>query len=126
MTTETPPYSWRDQVTGTTAGYVKALASSGLLTKKQALAYVLREVYSVSRDDAAADMGVTTSTVDKHLSAAREKVAHARATVDHLDRIEQRESDDSADEAGVVDEAEAVEELGGGASMDIPDEEGPN
>lgn len=104
MNAEEPADSWRNRVTGTAAGYVDQLAGADLLTEKQALAYVLRDVYGIPRDDAAADMGVTASTLDKHLSAAREKLDEARTTIDHVDRIEREGVPTPSDESDESDE----------------------
>ena len=71
--------SWQERVSGTTAGRVEALTSPGLLTEKQALAYVLRDVNGLSREQAAEVMGVSVSTQDTHATEARRKVGKARA-----------------------------------------------
>lgn len=66
----------------------RRLAAPGLLTPRQALAYVLRDVEGVPRQEAADRMNCSTSTLDGHLGTAREKSKTARATVDALDRLE--------------------------------------
>ncbi|MEF8756701.1 MAG: sigma-70 region 4 domain-containing protein [Halobacteriales archaeon] len=58
--------------------------SGAVLTERQALAYLLREVVGVDRREAAAAMDTTASNVDNLHRRAREKVADARRVVDEL------------------------------------------
>lgn len=60
------------------------LLTAGGLTRKQAVAYQLREEQNITRHYTAEIMGVSESTVDKHLSTARDKIAAARTIVDVL------------------------------------------
>lgn len=82
------------------------LADAGLLTERQALAYVLRDVVERSRAETSDAMGCTVNVVDNHLRAARDKVEGARRTVDELDNLQ-----------GAVDEMETLRHA-------IGDEEG--
>jgi DNA-directed RNA polymerase specialized sigma24 family protein len=63
------------------------IASAGVVSERRALAWTLRVVEGVSREDAAAMMGVSTSTLDKQLSAARSEIEAARETVDVVDEL---------------------------------------
>lgn len=64
------------------------VAGFGLLTERQAQAYLLRDVYSGGRVQAADHMGITASALDNHLARAREKLEAARRTVERLDDID--------------------------------------
>lgn len=63
------------------------LAETGLLTERQATAYLLRDVEDVPRDAAGSQMGVSVNVLDKHLRSARDKVSAAADTLDELERI---------------------------------------
>lgn len=63
---------------------VERLADTGLLTARQAQAYVLRDVEDLDRQETAARMDCSTNVVDKHLRAARDKVEAARQAIDVL------------------------------------------
>lgn len=65
------------------------LAKRGLLTERQAQAFMLRDVIGAPREDAAATMGITVNVLDKHLKAARDKVHAARHTLDALDEFQE-------------------------------------
>lgn len=67
------------------------LADEGLLTKQQAHAYLLRDVSGYGRIAAADKMGIGTSTLDDHITAARDKIEAARGTVEELERLERDE-----------------------------------
>lgn len=64
---------------------IQHLADAGLLTRRQAEAYVLRDVERVSRPVAAKKMDISVNTLDKRLSEARRKVDKARDTIDIVD-----------------------------------------
>lgn len=64
------------------------VSSAGLLTERQAQAYLLREVQTVPRTQAADYMGVSVNVLDKHLRAARDKVESARDTLERLEEID--------------------------------------
>lgn len=65
----------------------RRLADPGLLTYRQALAWVLRDVEDVGREDAAHQLGLSPSTLDNHLGAARRKIRRARATIEDVDEL---------------------------------------
>jgi len=66
--------------------FAAALASDGLLTERQALAYVCRDVEGLDRARAAEVMGCSVNVVDKHLRAARDKLSSAVDTIERFDR----------------------------------------
>jgi hypothetical protein len=60
---------------------VEQLTEVGLLTEREAQAYVLRDVYSMCREYTADRLGVSTSRVDNALRSARQRLQNARETV---------------------------------------------
>lgn len=60
------------------------LSEIGVLTERQAEAYVYRRIEKYDRERAADEMGVSTSTVDDYERAAAEKLTNAEETVDRL------------------------------------------
>ena len=58
--------------------------SGEVLTERQALAYLIREVVGVGRQETAAAMDTTASNVDNLHRRGREKVADARRVVEEL------------------------------------------
>lgn len=60
---------------------VSELVEAGLLTERQAEAWVLRDVEAVPRQAAAASMGISASTLDNYRRAAEQKVEAARETI---------------------------------------------
>ena len=60
---------------------IEALADAGLLTERQAEAWVLRRVELVPREAAAESMGIAPSTLDKHLAVAKEQIEAAEETL---------------------------------------------
>ena len=69
-------------------GSARRLADPALLTDRQALAYVLREVEGVGRDEAAEQLGISVSTLDGLLGKARRKLRNARKTLELVDDLE--------------------------------------
>lgn len=67
---------------------VAELVDAGLLTDRQAEAYVLRDVRHVRRERAAEAMGISPNTLDSRLRTARDKVTAARETVATVDRLD--------------------------------------
>lgn len=65
----------------------RRLADPGLLTDRQALAYTLRDVEGVRRDEAAEKMGISKSGLDDHLGTARRKLDQATSTLSVLDAL---------------------------------------
>jgi hypothetical protein len=68
--------------------YGDALATEGVLSRRQATVYLLRSVFGVERRRTAALLGISPSTVDSHLRNASSTVDGVRALVDALDAIE--------------------------------------
>lgn len=75
------------EATGDVTRAAEELSDAGLVTERQALAYVLRDVEAVPREEAAESMGISPSTLDTLLAKARRKVSAARATADAVDSI---------------------------------------
>ena len=66
---------------------IEMLVDAGLLTERQAEAYVYREVELVPRPEAAAEMGIAESTLDDYVGDAKGKVQAARDSIEALDAI---------------------------------------
>jgi len=64
---------------------VAELAEVGLLSKRQAEAYVLREIEAVPRATVAEDMGISTSSLDGHVQRAKRKLDAAETTLERID-----------------------------------------
>lgn len=69
----------------------RRLSDPGLLTDRQALAYVLRTVEGVPRQQAADQLGVSVSTLDGLLGRAKRKLEQARDTLGHVEDLESDE-----------------------------------
>lgn len=67
----------------------REVATAGLLTEKQALAWLLRRRAGYHREAAASMMGISPSTLDTHLQRAAEQVQAARATLELLEPARQ-------------------------------------
>ena len=63
------------------AGRVEQLTEAGLLTEREAQAYVLRDDCSMGREYTADRLGISTSRVDNALRAARQRLQNARETI---------------------------------------------
>lgn len=68
----------------------KRIADAGAMPKGQASAYLLRDIFSISRQDTAAILGVTPSTVDTQRTAGRKKTDLAALLTRGLDEITDR------------------------------------
>jgi hypothetical protein len=79
---------------------VEQLAGAGLLTERQAQAYVLREIEAVPRDGAAQWMGVATGTMDDYRRDAVDKIEAAEATLDVIDDLRVEELPDECSRCG--------------------------
>lgn len=66
---------------------VDQLVEAGLLTERQAQAYVHREIDPTPRQAVADMLEISPNVLDKHLSAARQKVEAAESTVAALEEI---------------------------------------
>lgn len=78
------------------------------LSHKQAHVYALRENTEFSRDETAAILNISPSTVDTHLQRAKEKLTAAENLIQfvHVDAEELAEvNPDFFDEAGISDKA---------------------
>lgn len=87
-----------DDVQPTVEAAATELASRGLLTRRQALAYVLREIEDTPREETADRMGTTVSTLDSTLARARQKVESARQTIQYLDGLQNVDPADVPDD----------------------------
>lgn len=66
---------------------VNVLTEQGLLTERQAQAYVEREVFDIGRHAAADGMEISESTLDDYVRDAKEKILRAEATVDAVEKV---------------------------------------
>ena len=66
---------------------IDLLVDAGLLTERQAAAYVMREVELVPREAVAVSMGIAVSTLDDYRADAIRKVEAAEATVEAVREI---------------------------------------
>ena len=73
------------------------LADAGLLTERQAEAYVLRRVEATPGYAVAEQMDVSESAVSDYVSAAEEKIANARDTLQALENIRFQAQDAKSD-----------------------------
>jgi predicted DNA-binding protein YlxM (UPF0122 family) len=67
---------------------VEMLVDAGLLTERQAQAYVYRYVEQLPLEDAADQLGLATSTVSNYAGDAAEKIDAAEATLDALEEVD--------------------------------------
>lgn len=68
---------------------VDELSEVGLLTERQARAYVEREILDIGRYAVADEMGIAATTLDDYHQAAKKKVKAAAFTMGTLDRAEE-------------------------------------
>jgi DNA-directed RNA polymerase specialized sigma24 family protein len=73
---------------------IDALATAGLLTERQAQAFVYREVELVPRPEAAKAMDIKPSTLDNYVADAKEKVIAAQETAEAVEKIRYQVPDD--------------------------------
>jgi len=66
---------------------IEMLADAGLLTERQAEAYVQRRIEAPPGYAVAEEMGTTESTLSGYVSDAEDKIEAARETLDALDEI---------------------------------------
>ena len=66
---------------------IEMLADAGLLTERQAEAYVQRRVEATPGYAVAEEMGITEPTVSEYVSDAEDKIGAARETLDALGEI---------------------------------------
>lgn len=67
------------------------ISDAGLLTERQAAAFVLREIVGMPRVTAANSMDISPNVLDKHLRAARDKIDAAEETLEELEQLEEEE-----------------------------------
>ncbi|QCW05282.1 sigma factor-like helix-turn-helix DNA-binding protein [Natrinema pallidum] len=79
---------------------ISQLVDAGLLTDRQAEAYVLRAVEGVPREAAAESMGISPNTLDNTLARAREKVRKAQATAEAVEVIRSPDIPEKCSECG--------------------------
>lgn len=84
------------------ADAVDEIAGAGLLTSRQAEAFVHRDVEAVPREAAARAMGISPNVLDKHLRAARDKIEQAEATVDAVERVRFEDLPAECEECGAT------------------------
>jgi predicted DNA-binding protein (UPF0251 family) len=60
------------------------LSELGMLTERQAEAYVYRRIEKLDREETAAEMDVSTSTVDDYERAAADKLTNSEETINRL------------------------------------------
>jgi len=80
---------------------IEMLVESGLLTERQAQAYVYREVESIPREAAAGEMGISTSTLDDYRADAVNKIEDAEDTLAVLEEIENQSRGEQREETNV-------------------------
>lgn len=74
---------------------IEMLADAGLLTERQAEAFVYREIELVPREAAADAMGISPSTLDDYRADAVAKVDAATATIDAIEQLRDQVPDDA-------------------------------
>lgn len=79
---------------------IDRIASCGLLTERQAEAYVYRDIEQVPRPETAKHMGISVNTLDNRLAEARRKIEQAERTLDVVDAIRHRPLPDRCAECG--------------------------
>lgn len=65
----------------------RRLSKPGVLTYRQAVAFVLRRVEGVARQQAADSLGCSTSNLDTLVRRAESNIKSARTTVDRVDEL---------------------------------------
>jgi len=90
-----PTYPKPDEV-------IAALVDAGLLTERQAEAYVRRVIEMERREAVAEYMDISTSTLDDHRGAAKEQIAAARETIEILDAYRNPALPDACEECGAT------------------------
>jgi DNA-directed RNA polymerase specialized sigma24 family protein len=72
---------------------IELLTDAGLLTERQAEAYVQRRIEATPGYAVADSMGVSQSTVSDYVGDAEKKIEAARDTIDALDEIRYQTDD---------------------------------
>ena len=84
LTPDVAPDEGGEGVSQSVRALAGRLAAPGILTERQALAYVLRDVEGVPRQEAADRLGCSASNLDTLLGRARSNVDDAAATLSVL------------------------------------------
>lgn len=79
---------------------IQQLVDAGLMSERQAEAWVLRDLELVPRPAVAESMGISVNTLDKRLREARDKVEAAEATVEAVRDLRHEEIPSECDECG--------------------------
>lgn len=79
---------------------ISALADAGLLTDRQAEAFVRRELELDPRDAVAEHMGISPSTLDEHRAKAIEQIDAARDTIAIVEHYRSPALPDDCEECG--------------------------
>jgi DNA-directed RNA polymerase specialized sigma24 family protein len=87
LTPDVAPDEAGEGVSPSVRAAARRLSDPGLLTDRQALAYVLRDVEDVGRQEAADRLGCSTSNLDGLLGTARRKLERARHTLEEADDL---------------------------------------
>ncbi len=77
---------------------IEEIADAGLLTEKQAVAYLGREIDHSSRRQIADYLDISPNTLDKHIRTAKDKVEAAEETLELIEEYEQRRYPSPPDE----------------------------
>jgi DNA-directed RNA polymerase specialized sigma24 family protein len=83
-----PPDGADDDTSDAVRELARRLAAPDVVTERQAVAYVLRDVEGVGREDAADRMGCSVSNLDSLLGRARSNLDDARTTLSVLHELD--------------------------------------
>jgi hypothetical protein len=81
---------------------IDRLATAGLLTERQAEAYVWRRIEMQPGYAVADHMGINESTLSDYVAAAEEKVEAAEETVEQLEQLRHRPISDECSNCGTA------------------------
>ena len=81
---------------------IDRLATAGLLTERQAEAFVYRELEQVPRPETAEEMGISVNTLDTQLAEARDKVEAAEETVEQVKQLRHRPIPEECSDCGAA------------------------
>lgn len=79
---------------------IEQLADAGLLTERQAEAFILREIEACPRQATAEQMGISVNTLDNTLGRARKLVDQAEATAAAVEEIRHEDLPSKCDDCG--------------------------
>jgi len=107
---------------------IERLAAAGVLTERQAEAFVLRSIEAVPRSAAAESMGVSVNTLDNYVRTARDKIEAAERTIEAIEEIRHEDLPSTCGNCGdalggrytVVDDDPMCLECGGVDPAEIP------